>query len=125
MNLQDAAFIVAGAIGSGVAVVHGIVTQRLMARPLQKAAVAPIAPRITTLAALLLHFTTFSWFLGGLALLLAAFAVGREGRLATGLLVGSSYLFGALVNLYASRGRHPGWVLYAAALLLIPYGLGD
>ena len=62
MNLQDAAFIVAGAIGSGVAVAHGIVTQCLMARPLQKAAVAPIAPRITTLAALLLHFSTFNWF---------------------------------------------------------------
>jgi hypothetical protein len=57
-------------------------------------------------------------------LIVAANSFEQEARLATGLLVGSSYLFGALGNLWATRGRHPGWMLYAVALVLIVYGVG-
>jgi hypothetical protein len=39
------------------------------------------------------------------------------------LLVGSSYLYGALGNLWATRGRHFGWMLYAVALILIAAGV--
>jgi hypothetical protein len=70
----------------------------------------------------LLHFSTFNWFLCGLALTAAAFWFEQDARLATGLLVGSSYLYGALGNLWATRGRHPGWVLYVMALVLIAFG---
>jgi hypothetical protein len=31
-------------------------------------------------------------------------------------------LFGAVVNLWATRGPHPGWMLMAAALVLILLG---
>jgi hypothetical protein len=55
---------------------------------------------------------------------LASTEATTEARLATGLLVGSSYLFGAVGNLWATRGRHPGWVLYTIALILIVYGIG-
>lgn len=71
---------------------------------------------------LLLHFSTLSWFLGGLALIAAADLFGRDARLATALFVGSSYLFGALANLWGTRGRHPGWMLMAAAVILIALG---
>jgi hypothetical protein len=57
-------------------------------------------------------------------LIVAANSFEQEARLATGLLVGSSYLFGALGNLWATRGRHPGRMLYAVALVLIVYGVG-
>lgn len=53
-----------------------------------------------------------------------AYTFGREARLTMGFLVGSSYLFRDLINLWATRGRHVGWVLYAVAVLLILYGLG-
>jgi hypothetical protein len=43
-------------------------------------------------------------------------------RLATGLFVGSLYLYGALGNLWGTRGRHPGWMLYSLALVLIGFG---
>jgi hypothetical protein len=124
MEWHDAALAMAGVIGSGVAVVHGVLTQRLLVWPFQEVAATRIAPRRRQLVAILLQFSTFNWFVGGLALVAAACAFGWEARLATGLLVGSSYLFGALGNLWATRGRHPGWVLYGAALLLIAYGLG-
>jgi len=35
------------------------------------------------------------------------------------LFVGSLYLFGALGNLWATRGRHPGWMLMAALILIV------
>jgi hypothetical protein len=72
---------------------------------------------------LLLHFSTISWFLGGLALIAAAKWFEQDARLATGLFVGSLYLFGALGNLWGTRGLHPGWMLMAVALVLIAFGI--
>jgi hypothetical protein len=37
-------------------------------------------------------------------------------------LVGATYLFGAAGNFWATRGRHPGWMLLALALVLIAFG---
>ena len=42
----------------------------------------------------------------------------RRGRQRGGL-----YLMGALANLWGTRGRHPGWMLMAAALVLIVVGV--
>lgn len=123
MDWHDVALGMAGVIGSGVAVVHGVLTQRLMIGPFEQIADRRIAAPIRKLVPLLLQFSTFNWFIGGLALLVAANVLEREARLVTGLLVGSSYLFGALGNLWATRGRHPGWMLYAVALVLIAYGV--
>jgi hypothetical protein len=115
----------AGVIGSCVAVFHGILTQRLMVRPLEALFLADkrITAPIRRLVPGLLHFSTYNWFLGGVALIAAAIWFEPEARLATGLLVGSSYLYGALGNLWATRGRHPGWMLYGLALVLIVLGV--
>lgn len=115
----------AGLIGSGTALVHGILTQRLMVRPIgavlggDKSLSSPIR----RLVPVLLHFSTFAWFAGGLALIAAAAKGGPDAKLATGMLVGSLYLFGAIGNAWATRGRHPGWLLMAVAVGLIGYGL--
>lgn len=126
MVWQDAALAMAGVIGSCVAVVHGVLTQRLMVRPIEALFVANgrIAAPIRRLVPGLLHFSTFNWLLGGLALIAAALWFEQEARLATGLLVGSSYLYGALGNLWGTRRRHPGWMLMAVALVLIVLGVG-
>jgi hypothetical protein len=126
MVWQNAALAMAGVIGSGVAVVHGVLTQRLMVRPVEALFVANgrIAAPVRRLVPGLLHFSTFNWFLGGLALIAAALWFEHDARLATGLLVGSSYLYGALGNLWGTRGRHPGWMLMAVALVLIGLGVG-
>jgi hypothetical protein len=125
MNWQNAALATAGVIGSTVAVVHGILTQRLMVRPFERLALADgrIGAPVRRLVPLLLHMSTVAWFAGGLALIAAATWFGRDLRLATGLFVGGLYLYGALGNLWGTRGRHPGWMLMAAALALIAYGL--
>jgi hypothetical protein len=124
MNWQDAALGMAGVIGSCVAVVHGFLVQRLMVRPFEEFFLADkrISSTVRRLVPLLLHFSTISWFLGGLTLFAAAIWFDHAARLATGLFVGSLYLLGALGNLWATRGRHPGWMLMIAAIMLIVFG---
>jgi hypothetical protein len=125
MNWQDAALGMAGVIGGCVAVVHGILIQRLMVRPFEEFFLADtrITAPIRRLVPLLLHFSTISWFLGGLALMAAARWFGQDARLATGLFVGGLYLYGAVSNLWGTRGHHPGWMFMAAALVLIALGV--
>ena len=124
MAWQNAALGMAGIIGADVAVVHGVLVQRWMIRPFEAFALADgrIAGSTRRLVPLLLHFSTLAWFLGGLALVAAANWFGPDVRLAISLFVGGSYLFGAIGNLWATRGLHPGWMLMAAALLLIMFG---
>jgi len=125
MNWQNAALGLAGVIGSGTAVVHGILTQRLMVRPIEALFLSDgrISAPVRRLMPLLLQFSTFNWLLGGLVLIAAALWFEHDARLATGLLVGSSYLYGAVGNLWGTRGRHPGWMLMAVALVLIVLGI--
>src|SRR5215467_5111822 len=91
MNLQSAALGMAGVIGSCVAVFHGILVQRLMVRPFEELFVADerIGAPIRRLVPLLLHFSTISWFLGGVGLIVAANWFEQDARFATGLFVGS------------------------------------
>jgi hypothetical protein len=124
MNWHDVALVLAGLIGSAVALGHGYLIQRNMVRPIGKlVADQRMAASIKRLVPGLLHFSTISWFLGGLALITAAIGFGHDARLATGLFVGASYLYGAIGNLWATRGRHVGWMLMAAALVLIAFGV--
>ncbi len=126
MDWQNIALAAAGVLGSTVAVIHGVLTQRLMVQPFERLALADgrIGAPIVRLVPLLLHMSTVAWFVGGLALVAAATWFGRDVRLATGLAVGGLYLYGALGNLWGTRGRHPGWMLLAVALVLIAVGLG-
>ena len=126
MNLQSAALGMAGVIGSCVAVIHAVLVQRLMVRPFEEffAMDGRISAPVRRIVPLLLHFSTISWFLGGLALIAAAKWFEQDARFATGLFVGSLYLFGALGNLWGTRTLHPGWMLMTAALVLIALGVG-
>ena len=125
MTAQAVALILAGLIGSGVALVHGWLTERLMVAPIANPFLAAerTPPALRQLVPALLQFSTFNWFLGGLALIAAALWLPPEARLPIGVLVGSSYLYGTIFNLRATRGRHPGWMLLAVALVLIAYGV--
>ncbi len=124
MIWQNAALSAAGVIGAAVAVVHGILMQRHMVKPFEAVAVADgrFSGTARRLIPPLLHFSTVVWFLGGLALVFAATGAAYDARLAISLLVGGAYLFGAVFNFWATRGRHPGWMLMATAVVLIVIG---
>ena len=125
MDWHDAALALAGLIGSGTALVHGVLTQRLMVGPIGAAlgTEKKLSAPIRKLVPMLLHFSTFAWLAGGLGLIAAAAWLGPAAKLTIGLLVGSLYLYGAVGNAWATRGRHPGWMLMAVAVLLIGYGV--
>jgi fatty acid desaturase len=125
MNWQNACLAMAGLIGGGTAVVHGVLTQRLMVRPIEAlmASDRRMSDPVRRLVPLLIHFSTIAWLAGGLALIVAACWLGPQARLAVSLCVGGLYLFGALGNLWGTRGRHPGWMLMTAALALIVVGV--
>ena len=73
MTWQDAFLAMAGLIGGGTAVVHGVLIQRLVVRPFGAfLATAPRTPAaIKRIMPLLVHFSTIAWLLGGLALMAA------------------------------------------------------
>lgn len=125
MNLHDTALVAAGVIGGGTAIVHGILTQRLMVNAirLELREAARINVTIQRLVPMLLQFSTFNWLFGGAMLIGAALWFGHDAQVVAGVLVGSSYLYGALGNFQATRGRHPGWMLMAVAVVLIGYAL--
>jgi hypothetical protein len=125
MNWQNSALALAGIVGGITAVIHGVLTQRLMVRPIEAALAADSRVRapVRRLVPLLLHFSTIAWLVGGVALIAAAGWFEPQARLATGLGVGGLYLYGALGNFWGTRGRHPGWMLMAAALVLIGVGV--
>lgn len=122
MELRDVALMAAGILGAGVAVIHGVLTQRFIVEPIRRLGAERLAPQIVRLAAMLLQFSTFAWLLGGLALAATPW-MGAGARTATAVLVGVAYLFAVVGNAWATRGRHPGWMLYAVAVALIAYGL--
>ena len=124
MHWQDAILLVAGVLGSSVAVIHGILVQRYMVGPIGDLSAIGngMAASTLRLVRLLLHFSTFAWFIGGIALVIAAIWLQRDARLVTCILIGILYLFGAIGNFWGTRGRHPGWMLMASALVLIVLG---
>ena len=105
-----------------MAVVHGVLIHRVIVRPLRDHVSAKNVMRPSRLLAPLLQFSTFAWFLGGLALVAAALWLRGDARLVSCLLVGSLYLFGAVANFWAMRRPHPGWILMMIALALIVAG---
>jgi hypothetical protein len=125
MNGPDIALIGAGMLGAGVAVAHGVIMQRYMVTPIERwfGAGAPLNAASKRLTPILLHLTTIYWLAGGLALIAAALWFDRSARLATAGCVAFLYVCATLGNFWGTRGRHPGWMLYAVSLALIAYAI--
>lgn len=119
--MQNLALVLSGLIGASTAIIHGILTERLMVKPIDRrlAADPGVSTAIRRIVPPLLHYSTYSWLVGGIALVIAATVAGAETRLAVSLLVGSMFLYAAVANLWATRGRHPGWMLMAISVALI------
>ena len=110
----------AGTIGLAVAVAHALILQRVIVHPLDKAVeehglLKGAARRLLTP---LLHVSSLDWFVAGAALLVAAFSEDRGLRLGVCLVAVPIYIFAAVVNFRATRGRHIGWLAMALASLL-------
>lgn len=125
MDWNSIALTAAGVIGGGTAVIHGVVMQRIIIRPIEAdfAANGRISGTLQKLIALLLHVSTFNWLLSGIALIAAAIWFEQDVRLVVGLLAGSFFLYGAIIAFWSIRRGHPGGILMSAACILIVLGL--
>lgn len=124
MNWQNVALVLAGVIGSSVAVAHAFVMQRVMVRPIVRAlADTPTSAPIRRLVSPLLHLSSIAWFTGGVILIAVGAGWMPQFRSAAALVVAAFYLHAAVLNGWATRGRHPGWALMALACLLILMGM--
>lgn len=93
MSWHNASLQLAGLVGAVVAIVHGFAVQRLIVVPFATKASAgqPFSPVVQRLVPVLIHFSTFVWFAGGLALALAT-RLDPAARLSISLMVGATYL---------------------------------
>jgi hypothetical protein len=127
MTLQDTALVAAGVIGAGTAILHGVLMQKFMVAPVDRwlKRDAAVSRQIRMLVASVLQYSTFSWLIGGLTLIVAALWLEPQARLALSLLVGAGYAYGVVANCWATRARHPGWMLLAlSAGLTVAGNLG-
>jgi hypothetical protein len=125
MTPQDIALIAAGGIGSAVAVIHGLLMQRYMIAPIETwfASGAPMNAASKKLTPILLHLSTIYWFAGGLALIAAALWFDNSAKLAIAGCVGAIYACAVVGNFIGTKGRHPGWMLYAISVTLIAFAI--
>ena len=124
IKMNDTLIIIAGVIGVSVAIVHGVLLQKLMIKPLLQSTYGKEMPASSQkLIPLLLHFSTIFWFVGGVLLIASPFMFNQEQGLMISLGVCSFYIVGAIGNFWGTNGKHPGWVLLAISVLLIVFGL--
>ena len=118
--MNNTLLITAGIIGVSVSVFHGVLLQKLMIKPLMQSSYGQALPVQTRrLIPLLLHFSTLFWFLGGVCLIVAPYFFSDTERFVISVAVGSLYAFGAVGNLWGTKGKHPGWILLTISVALI------
>jgi len=121
MDIQDWALVASGSIGAIVAVIHGIILQkRMMPLIIGQSGLPAVYQRLIPV---LLHFSTFCWFFGGVVLAIAPFYFTTPVKTTITLFVGFFYAFGAIGNFWGTHGKHPGWILLAVAVALIVFGI--
>lgn len=122
--MNDVYLVSAGVIGMVVSLVHGVLMQKLMIRPISAILMdgrVSIAAR--GLLSPLMHLSTAAWFLGGGLLVAVVVWPDAFDRFTVCVVVSFHYLYGAVFNFIGTRGRHPGWVCLMLSVLLIFLGL--
>ena len=113
-----------GLAGCAASVVHGILSERYIVRPLRRTPRASFDPEMRLrFTGPLIHVSTFVWCLSGLILLICAVRATPQSAFAPGLFVTAIYAHAALVNLFTARGRHFGGWLMAAVGFVTAAGL--
>ena len=121
--MNDILLVIAGFIGASVAIIHGVLMQKLMINPLLQSSYGQeMKAQSRKLLPILLHFSTLLWFIGGVFLIITPFVFDQTERVMVCIVVGGFYTFGALGNLWGTRGKHPGWLLLAISVVLILLG---
>lgn len=115
--MNDMLLLSAGVIATSAAIIHGYLTQKYLVSPILSFTCSD-SRMFSRLRAMLIQYSTFSWVIGGVALILAT-QLETEARRAIIVLVGAGYAFAVTGNAWATSGRHVGWMVYSVVLAML------
>ncbi|MEM6913066.1 MAG: hypothetical protein AAF511_03720 [Pseudomonadota bacterium] len=107
---SDIALYASGVLGVFVSIVHGYIGEMKVVRPSE----APSAAAKRVLSAIMFLSAVY-WLVVSLLLIATPAYVPDGLRAFAAYGAGAVLLSGALGNLWATRGRHPGWMLLTVA----------
>ncbi len=115
MTIEQVALIVAAFGAVGIGVIHSILGEQGIVKPVLKrmnwTGVPPDADFLNRTVRFAWHITTFAWI--GLAVILVAPLIGMEGNAAfVPLTISATFLVTGIVALVASKGRHLAWIVF-------------
>lgn len=111
--MKDLLLQIAGFGALAVAAAHGVlIEKKLFAR------VRIEPPRARTMLRAICQISTVAWAAGGVLLIATPHIAGPTARVWIVGATCASYIFGAVGNAIASRGRHFGWMLMSAVVAL-------
>ena len=111
--MSSASIVVAGCLGMCIALIHGYLGETKVVRIVQG---TPATPKRVLHA--IMFLSAVYWFVGGAVLASGPLYLTAHEQGVAALIIGTMYLTGALGNLWATRGRHVGWVLLTCAVAL-------
>ncbi|MEZ5841549.1 MAG: hypothetical protein R3D02_14350 [Hyphomicrobiales bacterium] len=106
--MEDLVLIGAGAGGVLVALIHGYLGRTAVLPNLAGASAS--ARRVN---AAVFQLSTLYWLAGGAVLIAAPFVLSQSQRTLAAGMMAFVYAAAAIGNFWATRGRHPGWMLLA------------
>jgi drug/metabolite transporter (DMT)-like permease len=116
-------YLVAGVLAVVTGIVHSLLGERLIFQPLRAGGIVPSlrAPPLRERHVRILWATwhlasVFGWAFAGVLIRLAFPPVPLAAVVEVAIVV--AYLGGALLVLWATRGRHPGWIALLAVAVL-------
>jgi len=107
-TMSNTLLILAGFGGAIVALVHGYLGQTIVLPSFSGG-----TPSVRRVNHVVFQLSTLYWFAGGIALICAALFFDQGERTVIVTMVSFLYITGSIGNFWATRGRHPGWVLLA------------
>lgn len=111
--VEDLFLYAAGTLGAAVSIIHGYLGEHKVIQPIE----TPTAAGKRILSAVMFLSAVY-WGVASLLLLFVPTHVPEAARVAVVLGVAALYASGSFANLWATRGKHFGWVLLAVAALL-------
>ena len=114
--MNDLTLQIAGGLAIFAALGHSYFgDQTLRAQPFEP-------PHIKKFIRCCYQFGSLGWLAGGILLLLAPSVMTSDARFWLICVLVPVYGFGGVVNAWFTRGRHFGWVILAAVVLLALFG---
>lgn len=116
--MKDVFVYLAGSLGLAISIVHGYLGERKVITPIR----SPSASGKRVLSAIMFLSAVY-WGVASLLLLAVPTYIPSTARPIVVTSIAAVYTSGSIGNLWATRGRHFGWILLALAAVMTLAGI--